>query len=158
MSKYGEVKDLVDKIKIFSNLRIESHDVVLLCGYSAQSDEYRDESDEILKQIEKDLDRLVEMACRSDGVGTGYRMLDQYRRILDTVDEGLQKELLELLESILPVWIHEGKHMWNATDRQVKPRRVEHKGMVTFPIRPSNPVRDGAGVGDDVFVEGATNE
>ena len=65
-------------------------------------------------------------------------MLDEYRRVLDKVDEGLQKELLELLESIEPVWIHEGTHMWLARRDgrpPPPPLRVEHNGMITFPLR-----------------------
>ena len=64
MSKYGEVKDLLDKIKMFSNLRIQAFDdrfgrygisETTLKGDSS----FRREADEVLKEIEKDLDNLV---------------------------------------------------------------------------------------------------
>ena len=54
MSKYGEVKDLLDKIKMFSNLRIHAYESGLKGNGS-----FRQESDDLLEQIEKDLDNLV---------------------------------------------------------------------------------------------------
>ena len=54
MSEYGEVKDLVDKIKMFSNLRIQAYESGLRGNSS-----FRQESDDLLWQIEKDLDSLV---------------------------------------------------------------------------------------------------
>ena len=54
MSEYGEVKDLVDKIKMFSNLRIQAYESGLKGNGS-----FRQESDDLLEQIEKDLDNLV---------------------------------------------------------------------------------------------------
>ena len=56
MSKYGEVKDLVDKIKMFSNLRIQAYESGMTGNGS-----FRQESDDLLEQIEKDLDELVEL-------------------------------------------------------------------------------------------------
>ena len=53
---YGEVKDLVDKIKMFSNLRIQAYESGLKGDGS-----FRQESDDLLEQIEKDLDELVEL-------------------------------------------------------------------------------------------------
>ena len=154
-SRYGETKDLVDKVKLYSNLRLKAYETGV---HSSEGGAVRDEADAVLEEIAKDTDRLVELSCRGDDVGTGYRMLDQYRRYLDNADEVMQKELLELLESIFPVWIHEAFHLANAEMyKEVrKPLRVEHKGggiMVTFPIT-SNEAQDRAGVGDDVFVEG----
>ena len=56
MSRYGEVKDLVDNIKLYSNLRLKAYE----CGvHSKQADTIRAEADELLEQIEKDLDNLV---------------------------------------------------------------------------------------------------
>ena len=135
MSRYGETKDLIDKVKLYSNLRLKAYETGV---HSSEGGAVRDEADAVLEEIAKDTDRLVEMSCRGDGVGTGYRMLDEYRKVLDTVDEGLQKELLELLESIEPVWIHEGTHMWLARrdgSPPPPPMRVEHNGMITFPLR-----------------------
>ena len=51
---YGETKDLLDKIKMFSNLRIQAYESGLKGNGS-----FRQESDDLLKQIEKDLDSLV---------------------------------------------------------------------------------------------------
>ena len=135
MSRYGETKDLIDKVKLYSNLRLKAYETGV---HSSEGGAVRDEADGVLEEIAKDTDRLVERSCRGDGVGTGYRMLDEYRKVLDTVDEGLQKELLELLESIEPVWIHEGTHMWLARrdgSPPPPPLRVEHNGMITFPLR-----------------------
>ncbi len=135
MSRYGETKDLIDKVKLYSNLRLKAYETGV---HSPEGGAVRDEADGVLEEIAKDTDRLVELSCRGDHVGTGYRMLDEYRRVLDKVDEGLQKELLELLESIEPVWIHEGTHMWLARrdgSPPPPPMRVEHSGMITFPLR-----------------------
>jgi hypothetical protein len=52
MSEYGEVKDLVDKIKIFSNLKIEE---AVTPDPSVMRELHREASD-VLKEIEKDLD------------------------------------------------------------------------------------------------------
>jgi len=136
MSEYGEVKDLLDKILKFGTLKCMATSEEY--AYGEADYQITNESTELLGEIEKDLDRLVVMSCRGDHVGTGYRMLDEYRKVLDTVDEGLQKELLELLESIEPVWIHEGTHMWLQTRDgrpPPPPLRVEHNGLITFPLR-----------------------
>ena len=53
MSEYGEVKDLLDKITLYSNLRLQAH---LL---SDQGGTIRDEADLLLKEIEKDLELLM---------------------------------------------------------------------------------------------------
>ena len=134
MSRYGETKDLIDKVKLYSNLRLKAYETGV---HSPEGGAVRDEADGVLEEIAKDTDRLVELSCRGDAVGTGYRMLDQYRRYLDNADEVMQKELLELLESVFPVWIHEAFHLANAEMyKEVrKPLRVEHKGMITFPLR-----------------------
>ena len=55
---YGEVKDLVDKIKLYSNLRIHAYEQGLP-AYDQEGNEIRHESDEVLEQIEKDLNELV---------------------------------------------------------------------------------------------------
>ena len=54
MSKYGEVNDLVDKIKMFSNLRIQAYESGMTGNGS-----FRQESDDLLEQIEKELDNSV---------------------------------------------------------------------------------------------------
>ena len=61
MSKYGEVNDLVDKIKMFSNLRIQAYESGLKGNGS-----FRQESDDLLEQIEKDLNEIV-FACMDGG-------------------------------------------------------------------------------------------
>lgn len=53
MSEYGEVKDLLDKITLYSNLRLQAH---LL---SDQGGTIRDEADLLLKEIEKELELLM---------------------------------------------------------------------------------------------------
>ena len=58
---YGEVDDLVDKIKMFSNLRIQAAESGLKGNGS-----FRQESDDLLEQIEKDLNELV-FACMDGG-------------------------------------------------------------------------------------------
>ena len=58
---YGEVKDLVDKIKMFSNLRIQAYESGLKGDGS-----FRQESDDLLEQIEKDLNEIV-FACMDGG-------------------------------------------------------------------------------------------
>ena len=56
-SRYGEVNDLMDKVKIYSNLRLKAYE----CGvHSAQGGEVRDEADLLLNQIEKDADAIVQ--------------------------------------------------------------------------------------------------
>jgi len=135
LSRYGETKDLIDKVKLYSNLRLKAYETGV---HSPEGGAVRDEADGVLEEIAKDTDRLVEMSCRGDGVGTGYRVLDGYRKVLDMVDEGLQKELLKLLENIEPIWLHEGTHMWLARrdgSPPPPPMRVEHSGMITFPLR-----------------------
>ena len=63
MSKYGEVKDLVDNIKLYSNLRLKAYE----CGvHSKQGGTVRDEADNLLGQIEKDLNEIV-FACMDGG-------------------------------------------------------------------------------------------
>jgi enamine deaminase RidA (YjgF/YER057c/UK114 family) len=59
MSKYGEVKDLVDNIKLYSNLRLRVYEDERAGDHSKQADTIRAEADELLEQIEKDLDNLV---------------------------------------------------------------------------------------------------
>ena len=53
MSEYGEVKDLLDNITLYSNLRLQAH---LL---SDQGGTIRDEADLLLKEIEKELELLM---------------------------------------------------------------------------------------------------
>ena len=53
MSEYGEVKDLLDKITLYSNLGLQAH---LLYD---QGGTIRDEADLLLKEIEKDLELLM---------------------------------------------------------------------------------------------------
>ena len=64
MSEYGEVKDLLDKITLYSNLRIQAYDdrfgrygisETTLKGDSS----FRREADEVFRQIEKDLELLM---------------------------------------------------------------------------------------------------
>ena len=55
MSKYGEVKDLLDKIKMFSNLRIHAYE----SGLKGSGSIVTRESDDLLKEIEKDLELLM---------------------------------------------------------------------------------------------------
>jgi len=62
---YGEVKDLLDKIKLYSNLRIHAYEQGLP-AYDQEGNEIRHESDEVLEQIEKDLNELV-FACIDGG-------------------------------------------------------------------------------------------
>ena len=64
MSEYGEVKDLLDKITLYSNLRIQAYDdrfgrygisETTLKGDSS----FRREADDLLKEIEKELELLM---------------------------------------------------------------------------------------------------
>ena len=56
MSEYGEVKDLLDKITLYSNLRLQAYE----CGvHSDQGGTIRDEADLLLKEIEKELELLM---------------------------------------------------------------------------------------------------
>ena len=60
---YGEVKDLLDKIKLYSNLRLKAYEWGV---HSKQGGTVRDEADNLLGQIEKDLNEIV-FACMDGG-------------------------------------------------------------------------------------------
>ena len=47
MSKYGEVKDLVDNIKLYSNLRLRVYEDERAGDHSKQADTIRAEADEL---------------------------------------------------------------------------------------------------------------
>ena len=63
LSQYGETKDLLDKVKLYSNLRLKAYETGV---HSSEGGAVRDEADGVLKEIAKDTDRLVELSCRGE--------------------------------------------------------------------------------------------
>ena len=59
---YGEVKDLLDKIKLYSNLKMKAR----LTPETREAMVIYDEGDDVLEQIEKDLNEIV-FACMDGG-------------------------------------------------------------------------------------------
>ena len=60
---HGETKDLIDKVKLYSNLRLKAYETGV---HSPEGGAVRDEADGVLEEIAKDTDRLVKMSCRGD--------------------------------------------------------------------------------------------
>ena len=90
MSKYGEVKDLLDKIKMFSNLRIHAYE----SGLRGSGSFVAREADDLLEQIEKDLDDLVELSFNQQ---TDMEINEKlFPKPLDDWQQGIDKNISEL--------------------------------------------------------------
>ena len=62
-SEYGEVNDVLDKVKLFSNLRIQAYEQGLDV-HNLNGDEIRKASDVILGQIKDDLEYIIKNVRR----------------------------------------------------------------------------------------------
>ena len=61
-SEYGEVNDVLDKVKLFSNLRIQAYESGLKGNSSI-----REESNGVLIEIKKDLEYLIKNIIQKGG-------------------------------------------------------------------------------------------
>jgi|19_taG_2_1085344.scaffolds.fasta_scaffold168786_3 hypothetical protein len=61
-SEYGEVNDILDKVKLFSNLRIQAYESGLKGNSSI-----REESNGVLIEIKKDLEYLIRNVIQKGG-------------------------------------------------------------------------------------------
>mgnify|MGYP003139250640 FL=1 len=61
-SEYGEVNDVLDKVKLFSNLRIQAYESGLKGNSSI-----REESNGVLIEIKKDLEYLIKNVIQKGG-------------------------------------------------------------------------------------------
>ena len=61
-SEYGEVNDVLDKVKLFTNLRIQAYESGLKGNSSI-----REESNKVLIEIKKDLEYLIRNVIQKGG-------------------------------------------------------------------------------------------